>query len=83
MSPRGCQDHRAVGGMHEFRIEGTPRSAMTFYVCGLCGNTQERGRGAFHGMPQPEPNYATTTDHVRRIIREEIRSALGESSSHE
>jgi hypothetical protein len=74
----GCT--RARSGLHEPTILGTPYSAMTYYQCRLCGFTWERGRGAFCGQKPPEPNYSTTTDQVRKIIREEIRSALQEGS---
>jgi hypothetical protein len=34
-------------GLHEFAVQGTPHSAMTWYVCLLCGYRKERGPGLF------------------------------------
>jgi hypothetical protein len=33
---------------HEFTIIGSPRSAMTWYYCPLCGNKKPRGEGLFY-----------------------------------
>jgi hypothetical protein len=49
-------------GKHETYIEGTPRSAMTWRVCSLCGQREERGPGLFYGRPEPKP---TLTDSER------------------
>lgn len=49
-----CQSNRAYKGHHEPHIEGTPRSAMTWYVCRLCGAREPRGQGAFYGLPTRE-----------------------------
>lgn len=38
-------------GRHERSIVGNPRSAMTWYVCDLCGATEPRGQGLFYGRP--------------------------------
>lgn len=46
-----CQSNRAYRGMHEPRVEGTPRSAMTWTVCDLCGQREPRGQGLFYGRP--------------------------------
>jgi hypothetical protein len=46
-----CQSNSAYRGMHEPYVEGTPRSAMTWYVCRLCGQREPRGMGAFYGQP--------------------------------
>lgn len=35
-------------GVHEERVLGTPRSAMTWYVCDLCGARRPRGEGLFY-----------------------------------
>ena len=50
-----CQSNRAYKGHHEPHVEGTPRSAMTWWVCSLCGAREPRGQGAFYGLPRSDP----------------------------
>lgn len=52
-------------GYHEPGIEGNPRSKMTYYVCTLCGAREERGQGAFYGMPDHRP--PTIEQRVTRL----------------
>lgn len=37
-------------GRHQERIEGTPHSAMTWYVCSTCGARRPRGPGLFYSL---------------------------------
>lgn len=41
-------------GLHRPKIEGTVRSAMTYTVCTICGQVEERGEGAFFGQKNVE-----------------------------
>lgn len=55
MNKHGCQSQDAYRGMHEFRVEGTPRSRMTWFVCNLCGKREPRGTGLFYKPEETEP----------------------------
>jgi len=59
-----CPSHRAYKGHHEPHVEGTPRSAMTWYVCGLCGAREPRGQGLFYREKQGQD----MTDFERKVI---------------
>jgi hypothetical protein len=47
-----CPSLRAMSPAHEYGIRGTPHSAMTWYVCQLCGFEKPRGPGSFYRPPQ-------------------------------
>jgi hypothetical protein len=66
-----CQSSRAYNGHHEPYIAGTPRSAMTWYVCSLCGAREPRGQGAFYGVPTWE---ATTLEQRIKKLEDTIKS---------
>lgn len=43
-----CPARSAINRVHEYCVEGTPRSAKTWYVCDLCGKRVARGQGLFY-----------------------------------
>lgn len=67
-----CQSNRAYKGHHEPHIEGTPRSAMTWYVCSLCGAREPRGQGAFYGIPTLE---APTLEQRVKKLEDAMKSS--------
>lgn len=67
-----CESGRSYKGHHEPHVEGTPRSAMTWYVCSLCGKREPRGRGLFHGMPRNDP---PTLEQRVTAIEEAMKSS--------
>ncbi len=67
-----CQSHSSYEGMHEPYIEGTPRSAMTWYVCRLCGAREPRGQGAFYGFPRNDP---PTLEQRVTALEEAVKSS--------
>lgn len=62
-----CQSSRAYRGFHEPYIEGTPHAAMTWAVCRLCGQREQRGAGAFHGMPTTLVVPFTLEQRVKKL----------------
>lgn len=67
-----CESSMAYKGHHEPHVEGTPRSAMTWYVCSLCGKREPRGQGSFHGMPRNDP---PTLEQRVTAIEEAMKSS--------
>jgi len=67
-----CQSNSAYRGMHEPYVEGTPRSAMTWYVCRLCGQREPRGMGAFYGQPTWE---APTLEQRVKKLEDAMKSS--------
>jgi hypothetical protein len=51
MKCRWARSSDLGNGTHQLRIEGTPCSAMTWYVCEWCGAREERGPGSFYREP--------------------------------
>jgi hypothetical protein len=66
---------------HEDRIIGTPRSAMTWRECTLCGAREERGQGAFYGMPEPPETVFSQRQEqrIKEMIQEAVRAMNGKA----
>jgi hypothetical protein len=57
-----CNAHNSFRGKHEWVIQGTPRSAMTWYLCSLCGKRDPRGEGLFYNKDNPPKDSAKSPE---------------------
>jgi hypothetical protein len=60
-------------GYHEITIEGTPRSAMTYWRCRICDGRWERGQGAFYGFP---PIESKTLEERVRLLEKKLSADI-------